>query len=133
MKNVFFALLLAVSLMSCTKDLDMSVKNNSKWILSEWPGKQIPSNAQASLNITDGNKIGGKSFCNTFGGTATFNGNALQFSQIFGTKMYCNELADAEIKYLTDLETVNSGKVEGEKLSLMKDGVVLLVFSKSVQ
>ena len=131
MKNICFALLLIVGLSSCSKDIDMAVKNNSKWILTEWPGKTLPTNAQATLNINDGSKIGGKSFCNTYGGTATFNGNALQFSQIFGTKMYCTEVAEAETKFTADLEAVNSGKVEGGKLSLMKDGKVLLIFSKA--
>lgn len=131
MKNILFALTLIVGLSSCAKDLDMAIKTNSKWVLTEWPGKSLPTSAQATLNISDGNKIGGKSFCNTYGGTASFNGNALQFSQIFGTKMYCNEVADAETKFTADLEAVNSGKVDGNKLSLMKDGVVVMVFNKA--
>ncbi len=130
MKNVFFMLALIIGLSSCSKDLDMAFKTNSKWVLSEWPGKTIPPIAQATLNINDGNKIGGKSFCNTYGGSATFNGNALQFSQIFGTKMYCTEVADAETKFLDDLQAVNAGNVDGSKLTLMKDGVVLMVFKK---
>ena len=131
MKNIFILLVFTLSVISCSKDLDMSVKTNSKWILTGWPGKTIPSNAQATLNISDGNKIGGKSFCNTYGGTATFNGNALKFGQIFGTKMYCAEVADAETKFTADLEAVNSGKMDGGKLSLMKDGVVVMVFNKA--
>lgn len=131
MKNILFALVLILGLSSCAKDLDTAIKTNSKWILTEWPGKSLPTSAQATLNINDGNKIGGKSFCNSYGGTASFNGNALQFSQIFGTKMYCNEIADAEVKFLSDLEAVNSGKVDGDKLSLLKDGVVVMVFSKT--
>ena len=129
MKYIFFVLALIIGVSSCSKDLDMAVKTNSKWVLTEWPGKTIPTNAQATLNINDGNKIGGKSFCNTYGGNATFNGNALQFSQIFGTEMYCTEVADAEVKFKADLEDVNFGKVDGGKLSLMKDGIVLMVFS----
>ncbi|MEJ5994071.1 META domain-containing protein [Pedobacter sp. Du54] len=131
MKNIFFALLFVVGLSSCAKDLDKAVKTNSKWVLIDWPGKTIPSNAQATLNLSDGNKIGGKSFCNTYGGNATFNGNALQFSQIVGTKMYCTEVAEAENKFLDDLQAVNSGNVDGNKLTLMKDGVVMLVFNKT--
>ena len=129
MKYIFFVLALIIGVSSCSKDLDMAVKTNSKWVLTEWPGKTIPTNAQATLNINDGNKIGGKSFCNTYGGNATFNGNALQFSQIFGTEMYCTGVADAEVKFKADLEAVNFGKVDGGKLSLMKDGIVLMVFS----
>lgn len=131
MKNLFFAIMLSIGFSSCAKDLSMAIKNDSKWILTEWPGKTIPANSKATLNISGGNKIGGKSFCNSYGGNATFNGNALQFSQIFGTKMYCVEVADAEVKFTTDLEAVNSGKVDGGKLSLLKDGVVLMVFSKA--
>lgn len=130
MKNLFYAFLLITGLSSCSKDLDTAFKANSKWVLSEWPGKTIPTNAQATLNINDGNKIGGKSFCNTYGGSATFNGNALQFTQIFGTKMYCTEVADAEVKFTDDLQVVNSGNVDGNKLTLMKDGVVVMVFSR---
>ena len=130
MKNIFFAVLLIVGLNSCSKDLDMAVKTNSKWVLVNWPGKNIPATSQATLNINDGNKIGGRSFCNTYGGSAVFNGNALQFSQIFGTKMYCMEVADAETKFLDDLQAVNSGNLDGNKLTLMKDGVVVMVFDK---
>lgn len=130
MRSIFFAFALIIGLSSCSKDLDTAVKTNSKWQLTEWPGKTIPVNAQATLNINDGNKIGGRSFCNTYGGTAKFNGNALQFSQIFGTKMYCIELADAETKFLDDLQAVNSGNAEGGKLTLMKDGTVIMVFKK---
>jgi len=131
MKNIFFAFLFLIGLSSCSKDLDMAVKTNSKWVLSEWPGKLLPATAQATLNINGGNKIGGKSFCNSYGGNASFNGNAIQFSQLFSTKMYCNEVADAETKFIADLETVNSGKVDGGKLWLMKDGKVVMVFSKA--
>ena len=131
MKNILFTVLLVIGLSSCSKDLDTAVKTNSKWVLIEWPGKIIPANTQATLNINDGNKIGGRSFCNTYGGNAVFNGNALQFSQIFGTKMYCTEVADAETKFLDDLQTVNSGNVDGSKLTLMKDGVVVMVFNKT--
>jgi len=130
MKNIFFACLLVIGLSSCSKDLDMAIKANSKWMLTEWPGKTIPANAQATLNINS-NKIGGRSFCNTYGGNAVFNGNALQFSQIFGTEMYCTEVADAETKFLDDLQAVNSGNMAGNKLTLMKDGAVLMVFSKA--
>ena len=131
MKNIFLAFLLIIGWSSCAKDLDTAVKTDSKWVLAEWPGKTIPANSQATLNINDGNKIGGKSFCNTYGGNAAFNGNALQFSQIFGTKMYCTEVADAETKFLGDLQAVNSGNVDGNKLTLMKDGAVVMVFTKA--
>ena len=131
MKNIFYAFLVIVGLSSCTKELDTAAKSNSKWVLVAWPGKALPTTAQATLNISEGNRIGGKAFCNTYGGNASFNGNSIQFSQFFSTKMYCNELSEAEAKFTADLESVNAGKVSGGKLSLMKDGQVLMVFSRA--
>jgi heat shock protein HslJ len=131
MKNLFYAFLVIVGLSSCAKELDTAAKSNSKWVLVEWPGKTLPTTAQATLNISEGNRIGGKAFCNTYGGNASFNGNSIQFSQLFGTKMYCDELSDAETKFTADLGSVNSGKVSGGKLTLMKDGQVLMVFSRA--
>lgn len=131
MKNIITALFLVAIFASCSKDLNQSVTTDSNWVLSEWPGKVLPSGANATLNISNGNRVGGKSFCNTYGGSAVFNGNALKFSQLFSTKMYCNELAAAEDSYLVDLQEVNSGNLSGNKLSLMKDGKVLLIFSRA--
>lgn len=131
MKNLILALILLTSLSACQKNLKEATKADSKWVLTEWPGKTIPAKAQATLNISEGNKINGKSFCNGYGGNAVFNGNALKFSQMIGTKMYCEEVGDAENKFLADLEVANAGKLSGGKLYLLKDEQVLMIFSKS--
>lgn len=123
------ALLVVFALQACTKDLKLIKQQDTKWELSEWPGKTLPTAAKATLNITGGNKIGGKSFCNTYGGSAVINGNAIQFSKIFGTKMYCESVGDAENKYYADLEKVTAGKVSGNKLYLYQNETLLLVFS----
>jgi heat shock protein HslJ len=130
MKKMMIALFVVFALQACTKDLKLITQKDTKWELSEWPNKTLPTVAKATLNISGGNKIGGKSFCNTYGGSAVINGNAIQFSKIFGTKMYCEAVGDAENKYYTDLEKVTAGKVSGNKLYLYKDEILLLVFSK---
>jgi len=131
-RNLCFAcsLFLLMVLASCSKDLNSKIKTDSKWVLSAWPGHTLPANGQATLNISESSRIGGKSFCNSYGGSAVFNGNALQFSQVFGTKMYCEEFAAAETQYLNDLQAVNAGSLSGNKLSLMKDEKVLLIFTR---
>jgi len=131
MKKIMIALLVVLALQACTKDLKLITEKDTKWELSEWPGKTLPTAAKATLNISGGNKIGGKSFCNSYGGNAVINGNAIQFSKIFGTKMYCEAVGDAENKYYADLEKVTAGKVSGNKLYLYKDETLLLVFSKT--
>ncbi|RYF16918.1 MAG: META domain-containing protein [Flavobacteriales bacterium] len=131
MKKIMIALLVVLALQACTKDLKLITEKDTKWELSEWPGKTLPTAAKATLNISGGNKIGGKSFCNSYGGNAVINGNAIQFSKIFRTKMYCEAVGDAENKYYADLEKVTAGKVSGNKLYLYKDETLLLVFSKT--
>ena len=131
MKKIIIALFVVFALQACTKDLKLITEKDTKWELSEWPGKTLPTTAEATLNISGGNKIGGKSFCNTYGGGAVINGNAIQFSKIFGTKMYCEAVGDAENKYYADLEKVTAGKVSGGKLYLYKDETLLLVFSRT--
>jgi heat shock protein HslJ len=132
MKKLILGLIIAFSLQSCSSNLQMATKKaDTKWVLTEWPGKTLPTTAKATLNINSGNKISGKSFCNGFGGSAVINGNAVKFSQIIGTKMYCQEVGDAENKYLADLQNVDAGTISGGKLRLMKDGITTLIFSKA--
>lgn len=118
------------SLLACTKNLTPKVKADSNWTLAEWPGKEIPANASATLRIQD-QKISGKSFCNQYFGSGVFNGNALTFGSLGGTKMFCNDLDKAERDFLADLAAVNSGSLKGNKLILRKNEQVLLVFQKS--
>lgn len=130
MKKLMMVFLVVFTLQACTKDLSLIKQKDTKWELAQWPGKTLPTTAKATLNITGGNKIGGKSFCNTYGGSAVINGNAIQFSKIFGTQMYCEPVGDAEKKYYADLEKVTAGKVSGGKLYLYQNEALLLVFSK---
>ncbi len=128
MKQLSLGLFLFFALSGCQKDLATVSKTDTKWVLTEWPGQVLPTTAQATFQISEGNRIGGKSFCNVYGGNASFNGNAVQFSKMFSTKMYCEAVQKLEDKYLSDLAEVNSGRVSGGKLILAKDGKVVLVF-----
>ena len=130
MKRIIIILLAFVTLQSCTKDLSNLKQGDTRWELARWPGKTLPTAAKATLNISEGNKIGGKSFCNSYGGSAVINGNAIQFSKIFGTKMYCEAVGDAENKYYADLEKVTAGNISGNRLYLYQNETLLMVFTK---
>lgn len=130
MKNIMLAGLLLLICSSCSKNLSTTINSGAIWTLTEWPGKTLPPSGRATLSIGEGNRVGGKSFCNTYGGTATINGNAIQFSQLMGTKMYCADFAAAEDNYLSDLQKVNAGRIAAGKLYLLKDEQVLLIFRK---
>lgn len=128
MKKIILALIIAVSMQACSKKIDPNAIANTKWTLSEWPGRTLPVNAQATLNFDAERKIGGKSFCNSYGGNSVITGKQIKFEEIFSTKMFCSELSDAENRYQSDLATVNSWEVSGNKLKLLKDDVVMMVF-----
>lgn len=132
MKKIFKLLTVGalIVLSACTKDLRLIKQKDTKWELTEWSGKTLPTKAKATLNINNGSKIGGKSFCNTYGGNAVINGNAIQFSKIFGTQMYCEPVAKLEHAYYADLERVTAGKVSGKKLYLYQNETLLMVFSR---
>lgn len=131
MKRIIIALFVVFTLQACTKDLAAIKQPDTKWELVRWPGKTLPTTAKATLNFTADSKIEGKSFCNTYGGSAVINGNAIQFSKIFGTKMFCQAVGDAENKYYADLEKVTAGKVSGNRLYLFQNETLLMVFSKA--
>jgi len=130
MKKIILALFVVFALQACTKDLTLIKQKDTKWELTRWPGKTLPTKVKATLNITNGSKIGGKSFCNSYGGNAVINGNAIQFSKIFGTQMYCEPVAKAEHTYYADLERVTAGKVSGNRLYLYQNETLLLVFTR---
>ena len=130
MRNLIVALFAVFTLQACTTDLTSVANKDSKWELTEFPGKTLPADSKATLNITGGNKINGKSFCNSYGGNAVINGSAIQFSNTFATKMYCAEVGNLENDYLAAINKVNAGKISGNKLNLYNNGVLLLVYTK---
>lgn len=130
MRKLIVALLTVFILQSCTKELGTVALKDTKWELTAWPGKTLPTESKATLNINGGNKIAGKSFCNSYGGSAVINGNAVKFSKIFSTKMYCAAVGNLENSFHEDLTKVSAGKVVGSKLYFYHDGVLLMTFTK---
>lgn len=128
-KSVFMLLIMSTLFSACQKDLTTTVKD-SKWVLNEWPGKTMPDNAKATLNFADGSRISGKAFCNSYGGNVIINGNAVQFSKMFSTKMFCQDLAESEDIYLAEIAKVTAGKISGSKLYLYEGEKLLMIFTK---
>lgn len=71
---------------------------------------------------------GGNGSCNSFGSTVTVNGNMVSFSNIFSTKMYCDEVQATENNFLSQLQKVTRYAVKEKSLLLLlfdRDEVVL--------
>ncbi len=130
MKKLILGLVLLFSMQACSEKLDISSVANTKWILSEWPGKTMPTSAQATLSFDIDGKIGGKSFCNSYGGNTVIDKGSIKFEQLFSTKMFCSEFSQAENDFQSDLQTINSAKVSDTQLRLLKDGEVVMVFGR---
>lgn len=131
MKNLIICGMLICLFSACLEKIDTSKINNTKWELSELPGMTLPANGKATLNFGDSLQVGGKSFCNSYGGKVEVVDNKLAFKNIFGTKMFCEQTDAAERSYLSALNQVNGAKIDNDMLYLLSDNKTLLVFKKT--
>ena len=131
MKKLILVLFVAFTLQACSEKTTGISVQNSKWLLSEWPGQTLPSVRSATLNFDTANKVSGKSFCNGFGGEAIIKGNSVKFDQLLGTMMFCEDVGNAEKNYLDGLKATTSFKIVDNKLQLYKDATLLMVFTKT--
>lgn len=103
----------------------------TKWSLRKinTPKESFDVNGKAFINFNDEKQsAGGNGGCNSFGSNIVVDGNAIQFSNIFSTKMYCQEVQAAEDAYLANLAKANRFEIIGGMLSLYKNKEILLEF-----
>lgn len=103
---------------------------NTKWELTKLTDSTLPTDAKATLQFTDSLTISGKSFCNNYGGQALVDNGKLAFDKVFSTKMYCQDVADAENAYLKALNESTMVQVKNNALVLSRGGKDLLVYKK---
>ena len=103
---------------------------NTKWELIKLGGLKLPVEAKATLQFTDSLIISGKSFCNNYGGQAMVNDGKLAFDKVFSTKMFCQDVADAENTYLKALNEATMAQVKNSTLVLSNGAKELLVYKK---
>lgn len=132
MKNLIICGLVICLFSACLEKIDPSKLKNTNWELTELPGLKLPD-TKATLNIDEGLKISGKSFCNNYGGQAEITDDKIVLKNVFGTKMFCQDTEALERAYLAALnETTNAKLVDG-KLHLLNGKKTLLVFNKITQ
>lgn len=87
---------------------EKSVSINGKWQLVSMTrdGKSLPLIGKAiTLNI-DKNKIGGNGGCNSYGGSFSQKGKEVTFSEIFSTKMWCDNSPTENLYFQTLKESI---------------------------
>ena len=112
----------------CSETMRIPV-NNTAWKLIEWPGHTIPTNAEATLKFMENGRVGGKAFCNSFGGTQIVKGDSIKFGEMFSTKMYCVDLSASETAFLNDLARMTTMSAKKNQLILYSNGTPLLIFT----
>ncbi len=130
MKKLLTIILLIGLLTSCREKFDPKTLNNTHWVLQQLPGLILPADTKATLNFASELKISGKSFCNNYGGQVQVQDDKIELKNVFGTKMFCQETAEAESAYLNALSKVNQAKLVNNQLQLFDDNTLLLVFKK---
>ena len=104
---------------------------DTRWSLKKIyaDGKEEAVNTKAFIRFDkEKGSAGGNGSCNSFGSTASVNGNELTFKNVFSTKMYCEQVQQIENKYLGKLEKVNRFEIKEKELIFYSNQEKLLKF-----
>ena len=86
-------------------------------------------NGKAFLRFDESKQsAGGNAGCNSFGSSVRVEGHTLNFSHIFSTKMYCEDIQESEDAYLKSLSAANRFEIKGGTLLIYMDKMLLLEF-----
>ena len=105
---------------------------NTRWSLKKIynDGKEEIVNTKSFIRFDKAKgSAGGNGSCNSFGSTATIDGNEVSFKNIFSTKMYCEQVQQFENKFLSSLEKVTRYEIKDKTLLLYGDQDLLLEFA----
>ena len=121
---------------ACIMKKDIAAQHE-KLYDTKWSLKKIttvsgtePVSTKAFIRFNkEKNSAGGNGSCNSFGSTATVDKNQVSFSEIFSTKMYCEQVQQTENQFLGNLRKVNRFEVDDNKLRLFENKTLLLEFT----
>jgi putative lipoprotein len=123
MRSRAFIVIVAVVLAACTSATQTEALREREWKLA-WVEAfpSIPAGvATPTLRFEAGDRMGGRTGCNSAGGTYTVDGDRLTIGNIISTKRACAAQAgnQLEVAYLGALEQTRSFRIVDEKLELL--------------
>lgn len=135
-----FACIGIVLMMVCCKTSKEAVMTSTPLFDTKWSlkkiydnGKQEYINSKAFIRFDkEKGSAGGNGSCNSFGSTASVQGNEVNFKNIFSTKMYCEQVQQIENKFLRSLETVNRYEIKDKTLMLFNHKELMLAFTAEI-
>lgn len=125
-------------LLSFTKDMSPKTETFSTealvghWVLTSIGGEDLGklfSGKVPTIEFDSEGKVFGNGGCNSYRGTFKLDDNTLDFGPLMSTKMACPGL-EGEGKFMGLLSTPVQAKIDGQTLTFLKDGKVVLEFSK---
>lgn len=93
---------------------------DGRWLAEDINGAGVIDNLQTVLELAPDGQVSGNGGCNRFGGTASIDGLALSFSDLFSTEMACAPaIMDQEGKFLAALRQVASYRLDNPRGKLI--------------
>lgn len=132
--RTFLALAITFAFAACAPGSVAGPKlAGTQWWLKEMPGWEMSKAPQLpTLFFHSDTQVGGRSGCNTWGGSYELNGDRLRFSEMRATLMACAYGMDVERQFHKMLEQVRRVRIEGETLILANDaGADLARFTRA--
>jgi heat shock protein HslJ len=112
-------------------ETDLSTIYGNKWLLkkihTDGTSQDVSTKAFIKFDKEKGS-AGGNGSCNSFGSNFIFNTDSVQFTNIFSTKMYCEDVQQIENSYFRQLGKVNRLAVKDSSLLMYRDKELLLEF-----
>ena len=136
MKQLYFICAAILTLGTSCNSAKETMQSATPLYNIKWSLKKIYNNGNEEIVNTkafirfdkEKGSAGGNGSCNSFGSTATINGNELSFKNVFSTKMYCEQVQQIENKFLGSLEMVTRYDIKDKSLFLYRDKDLLLEF-----
>jgi putative lipoprotein len=131
----FITLLAAFLLAACSADIAPAGSQlaNTEWVLKSMPGWEMQQAPQIpTLHFQSGTQVGGRSGCNTWGGSYELKGDKISFGQMRTTLMACAYGMDVETRFHAMLKRARTLAVAGETLTLGDDtGATIATFFRA--
>ena len=130
MKNLFIFFIAIIGLHCSPKLSPDAGWGRERWVLVEMKGvpvQQSGSRKDAFINFeVDQKRFRGNGGCNQVNGSYSVDKNTIQFKEVSGTKMSCDDI-EFENTFLSALGSVNRYEIKGNDLLLKRKREVLLV------
>ncbi len=127
-------LLAAVVMAACGGGDDAAALEGKTWVLQSYGGQAILTGSEVTLEFDSAEAgIGGIAGCNNYFGGYKVNGDALTFSAIGMTEMFCMDpegIMDQESAYLAALGSAERFEIDGGTLRIYYAGNQVLEFGE---